>query len=95
MIHKPCPTPLRPNAAVHTLLDYGRGYLTLNINIHFLKPVYQSSREVMAEGKVVSKGRQIATAEGRIFGIDDTLFATGTATCMLFGAPLQDGPSSK
>ena len=95
MIHKSCPTPLRLNAAVHTLLDAGRGYLTLNINIHFLKPVYQSTGKVMAERKVVSKGRQIATAEGLIFGIDDTLLATGTATCMLFGAPLQDGPSSK
>lgn len=49
----------------------------------------------MAEGKVVSKGRQIATAEGRIFGKDDTLFATGTATCMLVEAPRQNGPSSK
>ena len=95
MIHKPCPTPLRPNAAVHTLLDAGRGYFTLNINIYFLKPVYQSTGKVMAEGKVVSKGSQIATAEGLIFGKDDTLFATGTATCMLFGAPRQDGTSSK
>ena len=75
------------SAAVHTALPAGRGYLTLGINVSFLKAVYEHTGEVMAEGKVVSCGQQVATAEARIVDARGAVYATGTATCLLFDAP--------
>jgi uncharacterized protein (TIGR00369 family) len=84
------------SAAVHTALPAGKGYLTLSLNINFLKPVYEHTGEVMAQGAVVSLRRQVATAEGRIVDVKGDLCATGTATCMLFdtapGLKLQPEP---
>jgi uncharacterized protein (TIGR00369 family) len=75
------------SAAVHTALPAGRGYLTLGININFLKPIYEHTGEVMAEGKLVSMRRQVATAEGRIVDPKGDLCATGTASCLIFDMP--------
>lgn len=78
------------SAAVHTGLPAGRGYLTLGINVNFLKPIYEHTGEVMAEGKLVSMRRQVATAEGRIFDIKGDICATGTATCLIFDLPARN-----
>jgi uncharacterized protein (TIGR00369 family) len=75
------------SAAVHTGLPAGRGYMTLGINISFLKPVYEHTGEVMAEGKLVSMRRQVATAEGGVVDLKGDLCATGTATCLIFELP--------
>lgn len=75
------------SAAVHTALPAGRGYLTLGINVNFLKPVYEQTGEVMAEGRVVSVRRQVATAEGKIVDVKGEVCATGTATCLVFDLP--------
>jgi uncharacterized protein (TIGR00369 family) len=42
------------SAAVHTALPAGRGYLTTEITVRFLRPVFQSTGEIMAEGRLVS-----------------------------------------
>ena len=84
------------SAAVHTVLPAGKGYLTLQINVNFVKPVFQRTGEVMAEGKVVSCGRQVATAEGRITGIDGSVYATGTTTCRIMeGPPSRTAPAEQ
>lgn len=75
------------SAAVHTALPAGRGYLTIEIKVNFLRPVLQASGEITGEGKVVHLGGQIATAEGKITDAKGRLCATGTATCMIFDAP--------
>jgi uncharacterized protein (TIGR00369 family) len=75
------------SAAVHTALPAGRGYLTLNLNVNFLKPVYEHTGEIMAVGKVVSLRRQVATAEGRIVNVRGEICATGTASCIVFEMP--------
>lgn len=81
------------SAAVHTALPAGRGYLTIEIKVNFLRPVLQASGEIMAEGKLLHLGGQIATAEGRIVDNKGRLCATGKATCMVFDAT-QGGPKS-
>ena len=68
-------------AAVQTALPAGKVCLTLQINVNFLKPVFVRTGEILAEGKLVSLGRQVATAEGRIVGVDGSVYATGTTTC--------------
>jgi uncharacterized protein (TIGR00369 family) len=87
------------SAAVHTSLPAGRGYLTLGINVNFLRPVFEATGEIIAEGKIVSCGRQIATAEGKITDVRGNIHATGTATCLVFdtatGPPSQDELNQK
>jgi uncharacterized protein (TIGR00369 family) len=75
------------SAAVHTALPPGSGYLTVSINVNFIKPVYEHTGEVLAEGRLVSMKRQIATAEGRIMDMKGDVCATGTAICMVFERP--------
>jgi acyl-coenzyme A thioesterase PaaI-like protein len=41
---------------------------------------------VRAEGRVVSRGRQIITAEARILDADKRLLAHGTSTLMVLGS---------
>jgi acyl-coenzyme A thioesterase PaaI-like protein len=72
------------SAAVHTALPAGRGYLTTEINVRFLRPVFQSTGEIMAEGRFVSCDGDRATAEGTIIDSRHVVHATATATCAVF-----------
>jgi len=72
------------SAAVHTALPAGSGYLTVSISVTFLKPVFEHTGEIMAEGKLVSLRRNIATSEGKILDAKGELCATGTAICTVF-----------
>jgi uncharacterized protein (TIGR00369 family) len=75
------------SAAVQTMLQPGQGYLTMSININFIKPVFEHTGEVMAEGRVVSFRRQVATAEGKIVDVKGEVCATGTAICLISELP--------
>lgn len=70
--------------AVHTMLPAGMGYTTLEIKVNFLRPMLENTGPVMAEGKVISAGKRVGTAEGRIVGQDGKLYAHGTTTCLIF-----------
>lgn len=72
------------SAAVHTALPAGRGYLTSEISVKFLRPVFQGTGEIMAEGHLVSLEGTVATAEGKIFDSGDSVYATATARCTVF-----------
>jgi len=75
------------SAAVHTALPAGRGYMTLEIKVNFIRPIFVGTGLVMAEGAVVSCGRHVATAEGKITDVNGHLCSTGTATCLVFDLP--------
>lgn len=72
------------SASVHTSLPAGKGYMTLEIKVNFLKPVFEHTGEIVAEGKVISAGGQVATAEGKVTGVNGTIYATGSTTCLVF-----------
>lgn len=82
------------SAAVHSALPRGKGYLTLGINVNFLKPVYEHSGEIMAQGTVVSIRGRVAAAEGRIVDPKGDICATGTATCIVFDMARRDDNSA-
>jgi uncharacterized protein (TIGR00369 family) len=69
--------------AVHTTLQAGIGYTTLEIKVNLVRPLTVAVPLVRAEGKVIHAGRQVATAEGRIVGPDGKLYAHATTTCLL------------
>ena len=72
------------SASVHTALPVGRGYLTSEINVQFLRPVFTGTGEIMAEGHIVSLEGSVALAEGKIFDSGDTIYARATAKCAVF-----------
>ena len=74
--------------AVHTMMPAGRGYTTAELSVNLVRaiPLGKVPR-VRAEGKVLHCGRQLATAEGRLYGPDGTLYAHATTTCLVFELP--------
>lgn len=73
--------------ALHTELDSGFGYSTIETKVNFTRPISADSGTIRAEGKVLTRGRQIATAEARLTSADGKLLAHGTSTLMIFGNP--------
>ena len=71
--------------AGHTLLPPGVGYTSVETKANFTRPIKQDTGRVRAEGRVVSRGRQIMTAEARILDADKRLLAHGTSTLMVLG----------
>ena len=73
--------------AVHTMIPAGRGYTTAELSVNFVRGLSPKVGRVRAEGKVIHCGKQLATAEARLFGPDGTLFAHATTTCLVFELP--------
>jgi uncharacterized protein (TIGR00369 family) len=72
---------------VHTMLEAGQGYTTLELKVNFIKAITAKTGEVRAEGKVVHAGRQTAIAEGRLVDSRGQLLAHATTTCLIFAIP--------
>ncbi len=69
--------------AVHSRLDAEYSYTTLEIKINYVRAITSRTAEVRAEGKVISFGKRIATAEGRLVDSAGKLYAHGTTTCLI------------
>ena len=70
--------------AVHTKMPAGRGYTTAELGVNLVRAIGNKAPRVRAEGKVIHCGRQLATAEARLYGPDGTLYAHATTTCLVF-----------
>jgi len=70
--------------AVQSTLDKGAGQTTLEFKISFVRPITTETGPIKAEGIVLSRGRRIGTAEGRITDRNGRLLAHGTTTCLIF-----------
>jgi uncharacterized protein (TIGR00369 family) len=69
--------------AVHTELPAGIGYTTVETKVNFTRPVPADGSPIRCEGRVVSRGRQIATAEARLLSAEGKLLAHGTTTLII------------
>lgn len=69
--------------ALHTELEPGFGYSTVETKVNFTRPISSDSGTIRAEGKVLTRGRQIATAEARLISSDGKLLAHGTSTLII------------
>lgn len=76
--------------AVHSTLPRGKGYTTLELKLNIVRALTTAVPLVRAEGKVLHVGRQVATAEARLTGPDDRLYAHATTTCLVFERPPGD-----
>ncbi|SIO11761.1 uncharacterized domain 1-containing protein [Bradyrhizobium erythrophlei] len=70
--------------AVQSTLEKGVGQTTLEFKISLLRPITSETGEIRAEGVVLSRGRRVGTAEGRITDGKGRLLAHGTTTCLIF-----------
>jgi len=73
--------------AVHSTLQPGEAYTTLEFKLHFCRPILPSTGRLRAEGLVLSRGRRAATSEGKLFDAAGKLLAHGTETCLIFAMP--------
>jgi len=70
--------------AVHTLLEAGVGYTTLELKTNFVRPITADTGLIRCEGVVIHQGSRIATAEGKLTDSSGKLLAHGTTTCLIF-----------
>ncbi len=70
--------------AVQSTLERGDGQTTLEFKISLLRPITPETGEIKAVGIVLSRGRRVGTAEGRITDGQGRLLAHGTTTCLIF-----------
>lgn len=73
--------------AIHTRLSRGQGYTTTDLRVSYLRALTANTGPVRAEGRVIHMGRSTAVAEGRLFDVDDRLYAIGSATCLILNPP--------
>jgi uncharacterized protein (TIGR00369 family) len=69
--------------AIHTLLEAGVGYTTLELKANFVRPILAETGLVRCEGTVLHAGSRVATAEGRVVDEAGKLLAHGTTTCLI------------
>jgi uncharacterized protein (TIGR00369 family) len=70
--------------AIRSTLEKGIASTTLEFKISLLRPITPETGAIAAEGRVLSSGRRIGTAEGRITDVQGRLLAHGTTTCLIF-----------
>jgi uncharacterized protein (TIGR00369 family) len=70
--------------AIRSTLEKGSGSTTLEFKISLQRPIMPDAGSITAEGLVLSRGRRVGTAEGRITDAAGRLLAHGTTTCLIF-----------
>ena len=73
--------------AIHTMMPVGRAYTTAELSVNIVRGASHKSGPLRAIGTVIHCGKQLATAEGRIVGVDGKLYAHATTTCLVFELP--------
>ena len=70
--------------AIQSTLEKGVGSTTLEFKISFVRPITPETGTIWAEGTVISRGRRVGTAEGRVTDGKGRLLVHGTTTCLIF-----------
>jgi uncharacterized protein (TIGR00369 family) len=70
--------------AIQSTLEKGVGSTTLEFKISFVRPITSETGLISAEGTVISRGRRVGTAEGRVTDSKGRLLVHGTTTCLIF-----------
>lgn len=71
--------------SVHSTLDVGEGYTSLDLTTKFLRPVTVESGLLSCTGKVISRGRRTALAEAQLVDESGRVLAHATSSCMILG----------
>jgi uncharacterized protein (TIGR00369 family) len=71
--------------AIQSTLEKGVGSTTLEFKISFVRPITPETGLLRAEGTVLSRGRRVGVADGRVTDSKGRLLVHGTTTCLVFG----------
>ena len=72
--------------AIFSTVAKGEGWTTLELKFNLVRPLTKDTGPVRAEGRVVHRGRTVATSEGDIKNKAGKIYAHATTTCMIFPA---------
>jgi uncharacterized protein (TIGR00369 family) len=71
--------------AAFSMLPPGVAYTTVETKANFTRPILADTGRVRAEGRVVSQGRQVVTAEAKVTDAQGRVLAHGTSTLLVLG----------
>jgi uncharacterized protein (TIGR00369 family) len=72
--------------AVISTLTKNESSTTLELKLNLVRPLTKDTGPVRAEGRVIHRGRSVATSEGELKDRAGKLYAHATTTCMIFPA---------
>ena len=72
--------------AVFSTMAKGETWTTLELKLNLVRPLTKDTGVVRAEGRIIHRGRTVATAEGDLKDRAGKLYAHATTTCMIFPA---------
>jgi uncharacterized protein (TIGR00369 family) len=72
--------------AIFSTLLRGDAWTTLELKVNFVRPMTKDTGLVRAEGRIIHRGRTLATSEGDLKDRAGKLYAHALTTCMIFPA---------
>jgi uncharacterized protein (TIGR00369 family) len=72
--------------AIFSTLAKGDTWTTLDLKLNFVRAMTKDTGPVRAEGRIIHRGRKVATSEGDLKDRAGKLYAHATTTCMVFPA---------
>jgi uncharacterized protein (TIGR00369 family) len=72
--------------AIATTMLKGDLWTTLELKLNFVRGMTEDTGPVRAEGRIIHRGRTVATSEGDLKDAAGKLYAHATTTCMIFPA---------
>ena len=72
--------------AIFSTLAQGDTWTTLELKLNFVRPLTKDTGPVRAEGRIIHRGRTVATSNGDLKDRAGKLYAHATTTCMVFPA---------
>jgi len=76
--------------AVHTTLEAGLIYTSIDLQVSYLRAVTTSSAPLVATGRVTKPGRRVAFATGEVRDRRGSLVASGSGSCLVM--PIAESP---
>ncbi|HTM20640.1 MAG TPA: PaaI family thioesterase [Kofleriaceae bacterium] len=71
------------SCAVMSVLDAESAYTTAQLNVNLTRPITAATGALIAEGRILHRGRTLATAEGKLIDAKGTVLAHATTTCLI------------
>ena len=72
--------------AIFSTIGKGDTWTTLELKFNLVRPLTKDTGPVRSEGRIVHRGRTVATSEGDLKDRAGKLYAHATTTCMIFPA---------
>lgn len=70
--------------AIFTTMLKGDLWTTLELKLNYVRALTKDTGPVRAEGRIIHRGRTVATSEGDLKDMSGKLYAHATTTCMIF-----------